>query len=98
MRMLVVFVVALVLAGCGARSSENPSQMTSYTASETKSETAELFTLPAEQMAHVQVAPVAKARLPRVLRFTGSVAYNAFTTTPVFSAVRSSRNPRNVSK
>jgi cobalt-zinc-cadmium efflux system membrane fusion protein len=61
--------------------------MTSYTASETKSETAELFTVSKDQMAHIQVTPVLKTRLPRALRLTGSVAYNALATTPVFSAV-----------
>jgi cobalt-zinc-cadmium efflux system membrane fusion protein len=35
----------------------------------------------------VQVTPVLKTQLPRVLRLTGSVAYNALATTPVFSAV-----------
>jgi cobalt-zinc-cadmium efflux system membrane fusion protein len=78
---------ALVLAACGSRPGENSSQMTSYTASETKSETAELFTVSKDQMAHVQVTPVLKTQLPRVLRLTGSVAYNALATTPVFSAV-----------
>ncbi len=34
-----------------------------------------------------QVVPVEKSKLPRVLRLTGAVAYNAFATTPVFSAV-----------
>jgi cobalt-zinc-cadmium efflux system membrane fusion protein len=73
-------------SGCGSRA-QRESQMTSYTAGETKAETANLFTLPADQMAHLQISPVAKGSLPRVLRLTGAVAYNAFTTTPVFSAV-----------
>jgi cobalt-zinc-cadmium efflux system membrane fusion protein len=81
-----VVVSVLALAACGTRSAEKLSQMTSYTAGETKSETADLFTLPNEQIAHLQVSPVARGRLARVLRFTGTVAYNAFTTTPVFSA------------
>ena len=38
-------------------------------------------------MAHVQVVSVEKSALPRVLRLTGAVAYNAFMTTPVFSAI-----------
>jgi cobalt-zinc-cadmium efflux system membrane fusion protein len=75
---------ALGLPGCGA---PRESQMTSFTSGETKAETANLFTLPADQIAHLQISPAAKGSLPRVLRFTGSVAYNAFTTTPVFSAV-----------
>jgi cobalt-zinc-cadmium efflux system membrane fusion protein len=73
------------LAGCGAGDPE--SKMTSYSGSESKAETAELFTVPQDQLAHVQVVSVEKAALPRVLRLTGAVAYNAFKTTPVFAAI-----------
>lgn len=73
------------LAGCG--SSDPESKMTSYSSSESKAETAELFTVPQDQMAHVQVVSVEKAPLTRVLRLTGAVAYNAFKTTPVFAAI-----------
>jgi cobalt-zinc-cadmium efflux system membrane fusion protein len=73
------------LSGCGAGDPE--SKMTSYSGSESKAETAELFTVPTDQMAHVQVVSVGKAALPRVLRLTGAVAYNAFKTTPVFAAI-----------
>ena len=73
------------LAGCSSGSSE--SKMTSYSASESKAETADLFTVPQDQLAHVQVVAVEKASLPRVLRLTGAVAYNAFKTTPVFAAI-----------
>ncbi len=76
----------LALSGCGSRG-QRESQMTSFTTGETKADTANLFTLPSDQMAHLQISPVAKGSLPRVLRLTGAVAYNAFTTTPVFSAV-----------
>ena len=77
---------ALAISGCGSPA-QRESQMTSFTAGETKADTASLFTLPNDQIAHLQIAPVAKGSLPRVLRLTGAVAYNAFTTTPVFSAV-----------
>jgi cobalt-zinc-cadmium efflux system membrane fusion protein len=73
------------LAGCGSGNSE--SKMTSYSSSESKSETAALFTVPQEQMTHLQVVSVEKSTLPRVLRLTGAVAYNAFMTTPVFAAI-----------
>ena len=86
-RALAVLTAALALTGCGARTGQGESQMTSFTAGETKADTANLFTLPDDQIAHLQIAPAAKGSLPRVLRLTGSVAYNAFTTTPVFSAV-----------
>jgi cobalt-zinc-cadmium efflux system membrane fusion protein len=61
--------------------------MTSYTSTETAGETAELFTVPQDEMAHVQVVPVEKTGLPRVLRLTGAVAYNQFKTSPVFSPI-----------
>jgi cobalt-zinc-cadmium efflux system membrane fusion protein len=73
------------LAGCAADKPE--SSMTSYSSSESKAETASLFSVPQEQMAHLQVVSVEKSALPRVLRLTGAVAYNAFKTTPVFSAI-----------
>jgi cobalt-zinc-cadmium efflux system membrane fusion protein len=79
---------ALVFAGCSsAGPAESESKMTSYSASETKADTAELFTVPQDQMAHVQVVSVEKTRLPRRLRLTGNVTYNAFKTTPVFSPI-----------
>jgi membrane fusion protein, heavy metal efflux system len=73
------------LGGCGSSGSE--SKMTSFSSSETKEETADLFTVPQDQLTHVQVVPVEKAPLPRTLRLTGAVAYNAFKTTPVFAAI-----------
>ncbi len=48
---------------------------------------AQLFTVPASQMAHVQVQAVQETRLPRILRLPGSVTYNAFETTPVITQV-----------
>jgi cobalt-zinc-cadmium efflux system membrane fusion protein len=82
---IAIGLVMASLSGCGSGDSE--SKMTSYSSSESKAETAALFTVPQEQMAHVQVVSVEKATLPRVLRLTGSVSYNAFMTTPVFAAV-----------
>src|ERR1019366_987779 len=86
LKLLPLCIAALFLAACGSRISQSESQMTSFTAGETKADTANLFTLPAEQIAHLQIAPAARGSLPRVLRFTGSVAYNALATPPVFSA------------
>ena len=75
----------LACAGCSSGPGEPESKMTSYTSKE--SETAELFTVPKDQMAHLQVITVEKTKLQRVLRLTGSVAYNQFKTTPVFPAI-----------
>jgi membrane fusion protein, heavy metal efflux system len=82
----IVFSVAAA-AGCGSHATESESKMTSYSANETKNDTPDLFHVPKEQMPHVQVALVEKTRISRHLRLTGSVAYNAFKTTPVFSAI-----------
>lgn len=77
----------LFLAGCTAGPAESASKMTSYSASETKADTATLFTVPDDQMAHLQVVPVEKSNLERRLRLAGNVTYNAFKTTPVFSPI-----------
>jgi len=78
---------AFALHGCGSGPSEPESKMTSYSGTESKADTASLFTVPQDQMSHVQVVPVQKTRLPRLLRLTGNVSYNGFKTTPVFSAI-----------
>jgi cobalt-zinc-cadmium efflux system membrane fusion protein len=47
----------------------------------------ELFTIPQNQMSHVELVSVAPQKLTRTLRLTGAVAYNAFKTTPVITQV-----------
>ncbi|MGA8345576.1 MAG: efflux RND transporter periplasmic adaptor subunit, partial [Candidatus Sulfotelmatobacter sp.] len=47
----------------------------------------ELFTIPQDQMSHVQVLTVQPTTLTRTLRLTGAVAYNSFRTTPVITQV-----------
>jgi cobalt-zinc-cadmium efflux system membrane fusion protein len=88
--LLTAFVAALFSffgAACSSGRGDAESQMTSYSSGENKSDTANLFTVPPDQMSHIQVVSVEKSKLPRVLHLTGTVAYNAFKTTPVFSAV-----------
>jgi membrane fusion protein, heavy metal efflux system len=79
--------LAFSLSGCGSGPIESESNMTSFTSSESKADTAELFTVPQEQMAHLQIVPAEKGPLPRTLRLPGAVAYDAFETTPVFAAI-----------
>lgn len=76
---------ACTLAGCS--SNRNADDMTSYSSQASKSATAELFTIPEDQMSHVQVVTVAPTTLTRTLRLTGAVEYNAFKTTPVITQV-----------
>jgi membrane fusion protein, heavy metal efflux system len=79
--------LAFVLAGCSSGPSERAGEMTSYSSKEAKGATPELFTIPKQQMSHVQLVTVAPTRLTRTLRLTGNVTYNAFLTTPVITQV-----------
>ena len=61
--------------------------MTSFSTAESPESKAELFSLPADQMSHIQVVTVEQGPLPRTLRLTGAVEYNDFKTTPVITQV-----------
>jgi cobalt-zinc-cadmium efflux system membrane fusion protein len=78
-----VSAIMLAFAGCG----ESGSKAAANSNSAKSSDNAELFTIPQEQMAHVQVLTVQPTTLPRTLRLTGAVAYNSFRTTPVITQV-----------
>jgi len=77
----------VTLSSCGSGPAESESKMTSFTSAESKSDTAELFTVSKDQLAHVQIVAAEEGPLPRTLRLAGSVAYDAFATTPVFAAI-----------
>lgn len=79
-----IFAGVWTFGGCG---SSQQGKMTSYSSQSSKSATPQLFTIPQDQMSHVQVVTVAPTKLTRTLRLTGSVEYNAFETTPVVSQV-----------
>jgi cobalt-zinc-cadmium efflux system membrane fusion protein len=76
-----------LMAACSSGPGESESKMTSYGSGASKADTADLFHVPPDQMAHLQVVPVEKGNVQRILRLSGSVAFNAFQTTPVFAAV-----------
>jgi cobalt-zinc-cadmium efflux system membrane fusion protein len=76
-------VITLVFASCGGPGSKAATN----SSSPKSSDNAELFTIPQDQMAHVQVLTVQPTTLPRSLRLTGAVAYNSFRTTPVITQV-----------
>ncbi|HVA94418.1 MAG TPA: efflux RND transporter periplasmic adaptor subunit [Candidatus Dormibacteraeota bacterium] len=80
------FASALALAGCGG-SAQNAAKMTSFSTTESAASQAELFSLPPDQMAHIQIYTVGQSPLVRTLRLTGTVAYNGFLTTPVITQV-----------
>jgi cobalt-zinc-cadmium efflux system membrane fusion protein len=78
--------IMVVLAGCG-RAGEQASKMTSFSTAESRESKAELFSLPADQMSHIQVVTVEQGPLARTLRLSGAVEYNDFKTTPVITQV-----------
>lgn len=77
---------AFALAGCGG-AGENANKMTSFSTAESAASKAELFSLPPDQMSHIQIYTVAQAPLERTLRLSGAVAYNGYVTTPVITQV-----------
>ena len=81
------FAFVLLLTACQSNNRDQASQMTSFSANASKSSTPQLFTIPQDQMSHVQVVTVQPTTLKRTLRLTGTVAYNAFNTTPVITQV-----------
>ncbi len=84
---LAALTLAFVLTACSSRDSEHANKMTSFSATASSSSIPQLFTIPQDQMSHVQVVTVQPSRLTRTLRLTGAVAYNAFKTTPVITQV-----------
>jgi cobalt-zinc-cadmium efflux system membrane fusion protein len=79
--------LALALAGCGRRGEDAALSPAPPSTTEVSESQARLFTVPQDQMAHVQVIPVQAVKLTRVLRLTGAVAYNSFETTPVITQI-----------
>ncbi len=77
----------LPLAACHSSDSDRAEQMTSFSQRAAASATPQLFTIPQDQMEHVQLVTVEPATLKNTLRLTGVVEYNAFKTTPVITQV-----------
>jgi len=81
-KLVIVSAIMLGLIGCSGPKPDNASKNAANNPN-----TAELFTIPQDQMAHVQVLTVQPTSLTRTLRLTGAVAYNSFHTTPVITQV-----------
>jgi len=78
--------IMVALAGCRG-AGEQAGKMTSFSTTENPKSKAELFSVPADQMSHVQIVTVGQGALARILRLTGAVEYNDFKTTPVITQV-----------
>ena len=75
-----------ILSACGSKDS-GPSAARTTAYGSSGAEKAALFSVPQNQMSHVQVVTVGQKSFPMILRLPGSVAYNAFKTTPVITQV-----------
>jgi membrane fusion protein, heavy metal efflux system len=75
--------ITVALVGCQG----SGSNAAANSAGANNSSNPELFTIPQDQMSHVQVLTVQPETLTRSLRLTGAVAYNSFRTTPVITQV-----------
>jgi cobalt-zinc-cadmium efflux system membrane fusion protein len=84
---LVGLAFLLLITACTSSDRQRAGQMTSFSAKASKSATPQLFTVPQDQISHIQVITVEPTTLRRTLRLTGAVAYNAFNTTQVITQV-----------
>jgi membrane fusion protein, heavy metal efflux system len=84
--MMTAAATALALSGCSSAGRESAEKMTSFTSANAGAEPT-LFTVPQDQMSHIQIVTIATAPLTRTLRLSGQVSYNGFNTTPVITAV-----------
>ncbi len=75
----VLAALSLFAVGCGE--TKQPAETSSAHAD------SGLFTIPADQLQHLQIITVKPTSMDRVQSLTGTVAYNAFHTTPVISQV-----------
>ncbi|HLW51410.1 MAG TPA: efflux RND transporter periplasmic adaptor subunit [Candidatus Angelobacter sp.] len=76
------FLLAVSLAGCS-----NGSSKIEASGADAAAKKPQLFSVPAEKMSHVQIITVQTSTFPRILRLSGTVAYNGFLTTPVLTQV-----------
>jgi membrane fusion protein, heavy metal efflux system len=82
---VLALMLAIILGLVGCEGSGSSAAANSGSAH--NSNNPELFTIPQDQMSHVQVLTVQPTTLTRSLRLTGAVAYNSFRTTPVITQV-----------
>ncbi|HVC46273.1 MAG TPA: efflux RND transporter periplasmic adaptor subunit [Terracidiphilus sp.] len=87
MQSAMTLALLLTITACNSGDRERANQMTSFSAKTSTSATPQLFTIPQDQMSHVQLVAIAPTTIKHTLRLTGAVAYNAFNTTPVITQV-----------
>ena len=80
--MIAALALAMMLCACSGGDPSKASEKGAADANKTQ-----LFTVPKEQVSHIQIVTIQPTSWPRVLRLNGTVAYNSFLTTPVISQV-----------
>ncbi len=83
--LLALTAMAGTLASCSHESAQGKAADASQ--ENASPDKANLFSVPQDQMQHLQVITVQPTNWPRVMRLTGTVAFNGFETTPVISQV-----------
>jgi len=75
------------LLGCSVHANGSDPNSSNTGKSDPPDDRAQLFSVPQQQMAHVQLVTVAPSSLTRSLRLTGTVAFDGFDTTPVITQI-----------
>jgi membrane fusion protein, heavy metal efflux system len=78
--------LALAIAASGC-SDSSPNGAVSFSSKAASADEPQVFTIPSDQLAHIQITTVEPGPWKRVLRLPGTVAFNGFVTTPVITQV-----------
>lgn len=73
-----------MMSGC---SDSTPNRAVSFSSRAASADVPQTFSVPSDQLAHIQIVTVAPGPWKRVLRLPGTVAFNGFVTTPVITQV-----------
>jgi membrane fusion protein, heavy metal efflux system len=77
-------VLLTAMSGC---SDSNPNTAVSFSSKAASADEPQTFTVPGDQLAHIQIVTAQPGPWKRVLRLPGTVAFNGFVTTPVITQV-----------
>jgi cobalt-zinc-cadmium efflux system membrane fusion protein len=77
-------VLLAAMSGC---SDSSPNTAVSFSGKTASADEPQTFTVPSDQLAHIQIVTVQPAPWKRDLRLPGTVAFNGFVTTPVITQV-----------
>ncbi|MGH9405210.1 MAG: efflux RND transporter periplasmic adaptor subunit [Terriglobia bacterium] len=83
---LLLWLLLILISGCGRSNSPAEADST-QSAAPAGTAQASYFTVPQDEMQHLQIVTVSRSSIAQVLRFPASVSYNLFATTPVITQV-----------